>query len=768
MSEISSREKIFESLRSLTHQPGFIYALMMIVIEDFNVAVEEIHKTNTRERLSHKELALLFGFLVQKEIDFSIPRTYLVTINQKKEAYRLLTELHSSWGASFANAIMPSGSPNLNEDFYSVLADGDFLLEPIFYSGTGVFDFQYLEYLPKKYKYDSEWLKDNKGFEFESIIEFANLIKNQLQVNTSKILLLGIKENFDSLLESYKAKYPHIDLSDEEKISQFREFLEIQQYLNLFAIEKVNPFTEPTDHQWNKFYENLLKIFLINSEIVPDEKKESFERFLENFTINPSTERNVNFNSIGSFNEFSAAPIIKTQQGVIVPLAFYLFEAIYESPYYWMTQDKKYAPKLSENRGRSSEEIVYGLLVEVFGESDTFASVLIKESKAKVTTDVDVLCVLGNKALIVQIKSKKLTQLSKMGDTTSLEKDFQQAIQDAYGQGKDSRKAILGEGYEFFDKNGEPLQFSDEINEVFILVVTTENYTAITHQANILLKKEESDPYPLVLTVFDLEVLLHYLSDPYNFMYYVRQRISTMKYFIADEETVYLGFHLNLKLWKNDRYSFVPIDVSFGQLIERNFYPFKMGLSVSKEGDNLKAKWFSENYNHILKKLKKLRSPIITDVIFNLLDLSESAGNLLAENIFLVKSKTLRDNKDHDVSTRPDFRGREFGMSYFSCANTSSADLAKRLRVHCEMKKYESKVDGWIGLGSSSIHSDLIDTLYFTNSPWCEDREMERKVMSYKKVKRVGQYKRAGNKLGRNDICFCGSGMKYKKCCLEN
>lgn len=127
MSEISSREKIFESLRSLTHQPGFIYALMMIVIEDFNVAVEEIHKTNTRERLSHKELALLFGFLVQKEIDFSIPRTYLVTINQKKEAYRLLTELHSSWGASFANAIMPSGSPNLNEDFYSVLADGDFL-----------------------------------------------------------------------------------------------------------------------------------------------------------------------------------------------------------------------------------------------------------------------------------------------------------------------------------------------------------------------------------------------------------------------------------------------------------------------------------------------------------------------------------------------------------------------------------------------------------------------------------------------------------------
>ncbi|MBP9707962.1 MAG: SEC-C domain-containing protein [Oligoflexales bacterium] len=28
-------------------------------------------------------------------------------------------------------------------------------------------------------------------------------------------------------------------------------------------------------------------------------------------------------------------------------------------------------------------------------------------------------------------------------------------------------------------------------------------------------------------------------------------------------------------------------------------------------------------------------------------------------------------------------------------------------------------------------------------------------------------YMRAGEKIGRNDPCLCGSGKKFKKCCLE-
>jgi hypothetical protein len=37
------------------------------------------------------------------------------------------------------------------------------LTEPIFYSGTGAYDFQYLDYLERKYKYDKVWLSEKKN-----------------------------------------------------------------------------------------------------------------------------------------------------------------------------------------------------------------------------------------------------------------------------------------------------------------------------------------------------------------------------------------------------------------------------------------------------------------------------------------------------------------------------------------------------------------------------------------------------------------------------
>ena len=34
--------------------------------------------------------------------------------------------------------------------------------------------------------------------------------------------------------------------------------------------------------------------------------------------------------------------------------------------------------------------------------------------------------------------------------------------------------------------------------------------------------------------------------------------------------------------------------------------------------------------------------------------------------------------------------------------------------------------------------------------------------------KNAPQFKKAGEKIGRNDLCPCGSGKKYKKCCGVN
>jgi preprotein translocase subunit SecA len=41
---------------------------------------------------------------------------------------------------------------------------------------------------------------------------------------------------------------------------------------------------------------------------------------------------------------------------------------------------------------------------------------------------------------------------------------------------------------------------------------------------------------------------------------------------------------------------------------------------------------------------------------------------------------------------------------------------------------------------------------------------MEMQLDEFKALK-MAEFKEKGLKIGRNDLCPCGSGLKYKKCC---
>ena len=115
----------------------------------------------------------------------------------------------------------------------------------------------------------------------------------------------------------------------------------------------------------------------------------------------------------GNYNIINSHPLIKLdEERYFIPIVFLLFEAVYEAPFYWMwLEDKSYRNQLADNRGKVGEEIVYDLLLKTFGMQRTFKSVKII-GKGNDVTDIDALCVLGSIALCVQVKSKKLTELS--------------------------------------------------------------------------------------------------------------------------------------------------------------------------------------------------------------------------------------------------------------------------------------------------------------------------------------------------------------------
>jgi len=539
--EIRNTIDIIANIKALVNKRGFIYTLCLIIIEDFHFNVEKMHEIDIRARLNKNEVSLLIGFLIQNEINIEILDSPFDLIELKKETYELMEELHRSTLTPIINKFKPlieNQDTNVKPSKREFFGGEDVFIEPIFYSGDGIYDFQYLEFLGRKYKYDEHWLNSNSNFYFDKVERITNQIKSSHQGKFRKVNFLGLKENKSQIIKDFKKDKSIPKNERNNNNDEFISMIEFYQFFEFFETEihlgkGLNP-KEIGESGWNSFYKGLIDLFTIRKSDFNEELDIDF--FLNNFSIKSNDEkRNKQFQNIGDFNLFSAKPIIQIDsERFFVPIVFSVYEAIYESPYYWMQADKQYKDILAENRGKVGEEITYELLIKAFGRKRVYKSVKIETQKGHDDTDIDVLCILGSKALCVQVKSKKLTQISRTGNFNQLQLDFKGAVQDAYEQGLICRDRIIEKKATFFNENGKKINIIEDIEDVYILGVTTENYPTLTHQTFALLEKEETAPHPLFMTIFDLELVLFYLDNPYDFLYYVRQRIDLMEYYHAN------------------------------------------------------------------------------------------------------------------------------------------------------------------------------------------------------------------------------------------
>lgn len=767
-----TREEVIHEIKTLVRQPGYVYSLCLILFEDFHIHLEALGTTNYRERMSVKEAAFILGLLVKNEIDLTHPKSIECLLKNKRLTYELLDELHGTFLAPQREMIQNM----LSNDCDKILPEPKFskfdfftkegsMQEAIFYSGDGVYDFQYLEYLPLKYRYDAEWLEEKCGFLFQQVINATKTIKGiqQGKANTVRIIDLRDYELHKALKKDIKGK------NKDKRLEEILTQMEFAQFYSLFPpIPDESNLSETEKEElwksnWDVFYDNLLDLFILDRTSLS--KIEGIDGYLSSFGL-LHNERNDSFNTIGDFNIINSKPIIQlSNESWFLPVYYLLTEAIYESPYYWMCEDKEYMSKALYNRGKVGEEIVCDLLRPVFGNNNVFPSVKIKQTKEKTVTDIDVLCLLENKALCVQVKSKKMTLAARRGEINALIKDFNGAFQNAYKQGLSSCEYLKSKDCTFLDETGKKLHIPEYIKDVYILCVSTENFPAIPYCSFVLQEKVERTPTPLFLSVFDLELLAHYLKNPCDFMYYVRQRTILMDYFWANEEIIFLGYHLLHKLWKDPNYHWMSLDNDFGSAIDRNYYPYKLGLldKLSKDTDGIANAWRNAEFEQLCDELMAQNIPGAIDIVFALFDLDGASRENLLNYIKQTKQRTQDDRGVH-LFTMP--VGSQFGISFVSTNTMSKDDLETKTTVYAHLRKYISKADSWLGLGSYPFSSNIIDCFYYDATPWEYNEQDELSCGEFMDLHKTTLLPLSKNKrIGRNDPCPCGSGLKYKKCC---
>ena len=238
-----------------------------------------------------------------------------------------------------------------------------------------------------------------------------------------------------------------------------------------------------------------------------------------------------------------------------------------------------------------------------------------------------------------------------------------------------------------------------------------------------------------------------------------------MDYFWADEEIIFLGYHLLHKLWRDPKYDRMSLDTDFGSAIDRNYYPYKLGLleKLPSETDGIANSWHNPEFEQLCDMIRTQNIPEAIDILFALFDLSgESIDNLL-QFIKKTKQRTHDDNGVHSFALPID---KQLGISFVSSNSMSKEDLEGRTTAYAHIRKYISKADKWIGLGSYLYSPNIVDCIYYDSNPWEYNEEDEQACTNFRnkhntKLFSINRHK----KIGRNDPCPCGSGLKYKKCC---
>jgi hypothetical protein len=696
---------VVEQIEELTKKPGFIYTLTLVLMRDLFLQPHEIADINPRDHLNIQELTFLSGLLVKNPIEFSIP-SQDESSGRFDQVYDLFEDLHQQYNRNFLDELgkamaNPQSTETREQNYRRVFGAGLNVAEAIFYSATGAYDFQYTEFASEKYRNDATWINEHIGVDIETMGAIAHELK-------------GLQElKFNNLI-----RQPRGDFAD--------------------------------------FCGKALSIFCFEGNDLQRFGPHAVEAFLRAFSITPGSANN-KLELPGQFNELHAKPLVRLPDGrYFRPIGFNLFEAIYESPFYWMNTDHAYAPTALLNRGKYAESAAAKLLKSVFGDESVYQDVAVLASKGKAITDIDVLAIVGNKAVIVQVKSKRLTELAKTGDKKTLVSDFELAVQEAYDQALLSRKAIIGGDNKLF-LNGEELRLKHTIDDAYILCLTLDHYPAVTHQVDVYLKKDSSDPYPIAVSIFDLDIIAFYLSNPFEFAYYLRQRTALSNYFKADSEMVLLGRHLKQKLFKNEDTQMEALDGSFGQLIDANFQVLRGSVPHTHAADKLHSKWKNDEFQKLIDQATSVEDPQSTDVLFLLYDLAGDGADHLVKLVALTKRKARADHSAHDA--RVLFRGMSIGATVLA-EPTSLATLKLKLPALAKIAKYKSKANIWLALGSLARSENLIDGMVFIKSEWKPDSELDQ-LAEKLKGRMMGPL---GQKIGRNEPCPCGNGKKFKHC----
>jgi hypothetical protein len=430
-----------------------------------------------------------------------------------------------------------------------------------------------------------------------------------------------------------------------------------------------------------------------------------------------------------------------------------------------MGQDESYKDTAFTHRGNFTEEFSASCLRRVFEEKYVYANVTIQENAATTAGEIDNLVLFGNRAVVVQAKSKRLTLEARKGNDGAIQKDFSASIADAYQQALDCAQHLLRRDKRVVDKNGKQIPIP-ELKKIYLLCVVSDHYPALSFQAGQFLTPTISKeiPAPFVTDIFTLDVMTEMLRSPLHLLSYIDRRTAYGDRVHAGHELTILSFHLKSNLWLDKETDVLFLQDDLSSSLDAAMLVRREGVPGDETPDGILTGRGGSAFGRLIAELDHDPRGSLVDLGFMLLQMSGESASQLSQGLEHVAKQARETHSHHDLTLGSGQSGITIHCNYRSLHG--GMDFLQR---HVLLKKYQMKAPAWFGV---SVHPSDGTLLFGYNAEfeWKEDARFEKgaKEMSLASTVKFVEGKPKKQKIGRNDPCPCGSGKKYKKCHLNN
>lgn len=424
----------------------------------------------------------------------------------------------------------------------------------------------------------------------------------------------------------------------------------------------------------------------------------------------------------------------------------------------------------------ASEEMVENIFQDLLPGCQTYIGNYYPiNNSLKEMAENDLLVIYSNTLIIVEVKAGSFVYTAPITDFESHIRSYQALIEKADWQCKRTYDYIISnEKPNLYNKNKQVKTQIDmnKIEYVYMMSITVDNindFAAKAEKLNFLNLKCNA----ISISVDDLMVYQEYFNSPLLFLHFLKHRqLATQKEKLAlNDELDHLGMYI-----KHNYYSF-KVD-SLPKDATQLFYGYR------KELDD----YFTRLYHPQLDVKKPLSNiPNLFLEIICFLELHSVYGREQISNYLLDFSSDAKNEFCYQIDCVIKRQLKTKGMGALHAAGSKNS-----LRYTCFVNQPQvksllrsEKIDYVLASLVRNKEKDrvLID-LYFDEQNKLSDikfnhyltqdinEDDKKRLLNY--GEQIAQHRfneylatnlSKSDKIGRNQICPCGSGKKYKKCC---